>query len=136
MKSAETKLIGGCLCGSVRYAATGEPKSVGLCHCESCRRASGAPVVSWFVIALDQFAITGELTRYASSADVVRAFCAKCGTPISYVHRDAPSLIELTSATLDEPDRLVPTRESWLSEKIAWMCVDPARQHFPASSGE
>jgi hypothetical protein len=136
MPATESKVTGGCLCGSARYTTTGEPRSVGLCHCQSCRRAGGAPVVSWFVVSLDEFSMTGALTHYASSAEVVRGFCATCGTPISYAHSDAPDLIEITSATLDEPDRFVPTRESWLSEKIAWMCVDPARDHFSRSSGE
>lgn len=34
---------GGCLCGAVRFA-TGQPKSVFWCHCQSCRKHSGAPV--------------------------------------------------------------------------------------------
>jgi hypothetical protein len=35
---------GGCLCGAVRFVATGEPESVAWCHCQSCRKHSGAPV--------------------------------------------------------------------------------------------
>lgn len=124
------------MCGAVRYEMTGKPRSVGLCHCKSCRRASGAPVVSWFVCHVDQLVMTGELTRYASSREVIRGFCGTCGTPISYTHTDAPDLVELTSATLDEPDLLVPTRESWLSEKVAWMCVDRARRLHQRSSQE
>jgi len=35
---------GGCLCGAVRFVATGQPKWMAWCHCQSCRRHSGAPV--------------------------------------------------------------------------------------------
>jgi hypothetical protein len=35
---------GGRICGAVRFAATGQPKWVAWCHCQSCRRHSGAPV--------------------------------------------------------------------------------------------
>ena len=40
-------LEGGCLCGAVRYRISGSPLSSVNCHCESCRRASGAPAVAW-----------------------------------------------------------------------------------------
>jgi hypothetical protein len=38
------QIEGGCLCGAVRFVATGEPLNVAWCHCESCRKHSGAPV--------------------------------------------------------------------------------------------
>ena len=34
---------GRCLCGAVRFRAWGPPKWVMWCHCDSCRRHSGAP---------------------------------------------------------------------------------------------
>ena len=37
---------GGCLCGAVRYQATGVPLVTGHCHCADCRRHNGAPVVT------------------------------------------------------------------------------------------
>ena len=60
---------GGCLCGAVRFLATGQPKGVYWCHCQSCRRHSGAPV-SVFV-AFDRAAYTvskGEITRFELDA--------------------------------------------------------------------
>jgi len=35
---------GGCQCGAVRYRAIEIPLARTLCHCRSCRRASGAPL--------------------------------------------------------------------------------------------
>ena len=40
---------GGCSCGQVRFEATGAPVRVGICHCFTCRKFSGAPF-STFVI--------------------------------------------------------------------------------------
>ena len=40
---------GGCLCGSVRYRVAGDPVAATLCHCRSCRRASGGTNVAWAV---------------------------------------------------------------------------------------
>jgi hypothetical protein len=44
---------GGCLCGAVRFEARGEPTGSSHCHCEMCRRASGAPVVTFIGFAKD-----------------------------------------------------------------------------------
>jgi len=41
---------GGCLCGAVRYRMVGAPLSSAICHCASCRRASGAPTVAWLTV--------------------------------------------------------------------------------------
>lgn len=46
MSSQLTIFKGGCMCGAVRYQAQGTPVSVIYCHCESCRRHTGAPVVA------------------------------------------------------------------------------------------
>lgn len=39
--------VGGCLCGTIRYRAEGVPKWIAYCHCQSCRRATGAPVTAY-----------------------------------------------------------------------------------------
>ncbi|MGY8998044.1 MAG: GFA family protein, partial [Alphaproteobacteria bacterium] len=33
MVTAGKTTTGGCMCGGVRYEATGEPRAVGHCHC-------------------------------------------------------------------------------------------------------
>jgi len=126
---------GGCLCGTVRYRVNGEPISSSVCHCPTCRRASGAPAVAWFVVRLDHFELLrGELSTFASSAPVIRQFCGRCGSQIVYRHDDAPALIELTTATLDDPEVFPPTREIWLSHRLSWEAVDPRREQDPEES--
>jgi len=39
--SGSSRAEGGCLCGAVRYSVTGTPVARTLCHCISCRRATG-----------------------------------------------------------------------------------------------
>jgi hypothetical protein len=33
-----------CFCGAVQFTVTGEPASMGYCHCTSCRHWSASPV--------------------------------------------------------------------------------------------
>lgn len=61
----EAEYHGGCLCGALRYLAAGTARDVCYCHCETCRRASGAPVVAWATFPAAGFAIVqGTLARY------------------------------------------------------------------------
>jgi len=75
---------GGCLCGAVRFVATGQPKWVAWCHCQSCRRHSGAPVSVFAAFERAVYVVTkGEITKFSSSPGVQRGFCAKCGSTLT-----------------------------------------------------
>ena len=58
--------MGGCLCGAVRYEATGRPYNVSHCHCIDCRRASGAPFVTWASFRRSEFRFTKGQPRNVS----------------------------------------------------------------------
>lgn len=121
---------GGCLCGAVRYRFRGDPSTCTVCHCRSCRLASGATPVAWLVVPLERFTWLGAPpSTFRSTPPVQRSFCARCGTPIAYQHDDAPHEIELTTATLDEPERFPPRYEIWLEDKLAWVTANPQRPH-------
>jgi hypothetical protein len=128
---------GGCLCGVVRYRIGGAPLATSMCHCHSCRRASGAPSVAWAVFATADFAFgTGRPITFRSSPPVVRTFCGKCGTPLTYQHDESPGTIDVTTASLDFPERFAPMREIWLDDKLAWEPVNEALPHFRRTSRE
>lgn len=128
-------MLGGCLCGAIQYEAEGPFHSVSICHCRSCRLASGAPTVSWFVLPHDRFRwLKGKPKVFASSPPVKRGFCDQCGTQLTYQHTDAPSDIEVTTLSLDDPSLVQPTKEIWLSERIAWVPVDATLDHYPGES--
>jgi hypothetical protein len=128
---------GGCLCNSIRYRITAVPLAQGRCHCRSCRLAAGAPSVAWIVLGRSDFTfVTGEPIRYRSSPSVVRSFCGKCGTPLTYQHDDSPDSIDVTTATLDRPDAFPPTREVWTEHKVAWEVLDEDLRHYRRGSSE
>ncbi|MBX3627270.1 MAG: GFA family protein [Rhizobacter sp.] len=121
---------GGCLCGAVRYRFSGEPSTSSVCHCRSCRLASGATPVAWLVVPLERFTWLGAPpSTFRSTPPVQRSFCARCGTPIAYQRNDALHEIELTTATLDEPERFPPRYEIWLEDKLAWATANPQLPH-------
>lgn len=126
---------GGCLCGAVRYQARRAPAAATLCHCRSCRRATGGVTVAWVVFAAEDVAITqGNVTQYASSPGIHWGFCGACGSLVTYRRASRPTHLDITTATLDDPDRFPPTVEIWTDHKIAWEASNPDLPHRARSS--
>jgi len=121
-------LEGGCLCGATRYRVAGRVANLCFCHCRSCRLASGAPYVAWGTFGVASFELLGAPpAEHASSAKVLRRFCATCGTTLTYAHAARPEELDVALATLDEPGALRPEFHIWVSEKLPWVILD----HLP-----
>lgn len=125
-------LSGGCWCGTVRYEAGGTPSHETNCHCNICRRVSGAPYVAWFSVPLAQFRyISGEPVRFESTPGCVRSFCGKCGTPLTFHSAQHAELIDVTIGSLDEPQRVAPRDHTWTRSKLPWVALDDGLPAYP-----
>lgn len=112
---------GGCLCGAVRFRATGRPKWVLWCHCQSCRKHSGAPASVFVAFETTAIAsLAGEIAQYASSPGVVRGFCRGCGSTLSCSNAGWPGEIHLHVGAFDQAVRLAPHGEIFPDERLAW----------------
>jgi hypothetical protein len=130
-----TRYAGGCLCGAVRYEASGAARNLCYCHCESCRRAAGSPAVAWGTFERGSFRIMrGRLAEFRSSPPVVRGFCAGCGSCLTYSHEARPEEIDVTLATLDEAAQLTPRMHVWVADKLPWVKIDDGLPQFPGSA--
>ena len=134
------ELSGGCHCGSVRYRVNGELQYAALCHCSDCRKSAGAPVVSWAAFANDALTIEqGNVTTHNSSGSAMRSFCPRCGTGLFYRNEAVlPGLVDIQSATLDDPDALPPQVHIQVAERINWMESQhslPTFDRYPAGPG-
>lgn len=126
---------GGCLCGAVRYRATSAPIAATLCHCRSCRLATGAPSVAWAVFRAGDFVfVLGQPKEFSSSPDVVRGFCGACGTPLTYRRPSKANTIDVTTATLDAANDFAPLKEIWVADKLSWECLNDLIPHYAGSS--
>jgi len=113
---------GGCLCGAVRYRTLGNRCEATHCHCQTCRKSSTAPFVSWVTFTVAAFAfIKGKPLEYASSSRVVRSFCGRCGTPLTYCHDSRPDLIDVTVCSLDQPDLITPLDHIWTQYQLGFI---------------
>ena len=124
-------ITGGCFCGRVQYEVDPEAAKPSVCHCAGCRRASAAPAVAWVTVPAAAFRVVqGVLSTVrgreseqgtCDGCGGVRGFCADCGTHITFVGDDRTHEVDITTCSLEDPDRFAPTEDVFTRAKVAWM---------------
>jgi hypothetical protein len=95
-----------------------------------CRRAAGAIVVARLTVASDAFAWTkGEPTIYHSSEKAERCFCPACGTQL--ILRDEADYVDVTLASLDDPEAVRPGYHIWTASRIDWFDTKDDLPRYP-----
>jgi hypothetical protein len=113
---------GRCLCGAVRFAAKGAPKWVLWCHCESCRRHSGAPASVFVAFENDAVSVTqGAIRKYRSSPGTERGFCESCGSTLTCASDRLPTETHFHIGAFDQAKDLKPTGELFADERLPWL---------------
>lgn len=107
------EFTGGCLCGDVRFTASGRPDRIGVCHCLDCRKHHGAVFYAAAIFPQGAVRVDGETRDYAG-----RHFCPGCGSSIFARSGDE---IELHLGAMDAADQFVPTYEGWTEHRESWL---------------
>ena len=119
-----SKKRGHCYCGSVSFEIDGDPVKVAHCHCESCRRSSGAAMVTSAGYRPEQIQLTGrEPKKFETDDGVTRTFCGHCGSSFSY-KKVKSNYIFVYLGLFDDPENLIPEVHMMYSEKVSWMKID------------
>lgn len=115
---------GGCLCGAVRFEAGGNPELVAACHCDSCRRHTGAPVAVYADFLRDRIRYSGRRpAEFESSPGAWRGFCGDCGSTLYFRGDARPGMIHLHIGSFDPGHGLVPVAEENVGDQLAWISV-------------
>lgn len=126
------KITGGCLCGAVRYEFAAEPMFPGYCHCRQCQKRSGSGHATAFAIPAASLQITGEVKRYASTADsgntVQHGFCPECGSTVTGNSTGIPDLAVIHAGSLDNPSVFKPSMHVYAATAQPW---DPIHDDLP-----
>ena len=122
MERIDITVTGGCQCGAVRYRATQMLDNAHICHCRMCQKAVGNLFAA--LVAAPNEALTwtrGAPAAFRSSEHVDRGFCAACGTPLTYWTTNYGPTIDVTTASLDDPEAFPPVAHVWTSHKLGWV---------------
>jgi hypothetical protein len=115
-------LKGGCYCGAIRYQAEAAPYNETSCHCSICRRTAGAPFVAWFSVRRGAFRIVqGKPMSFRSTPAALRQFCGRCGTQLTFESSETPDDVDVTTASLDDPNAVPPRDHTRTSSRLSWI---------------
>lgn len=126
---------GGCLCGAIRYRATARPLRGVICHCEMCRRHSGAPALAF--VHFPKASFTWLLTEprwYRSSPYAERGFCPECGSTVGMREAVLADRVQICAGSLDEPGRIRIQDHVWTRSQLPWFEIQDDLPRFPHSS--
>lgn len=112
-------ISGHCLCGAVRFTAKIASGDVDVCHCDMCRRWTGAPFFALAHGGATHFEGVENIGVYKSSEWGERAFCKICGTSL-YWRLIGSNEYALSAGTLDNQSKLTLTTEIFIDEKPAY----------------
>ncbi|MBX7145939.1 MAG: GFA family protein [Alphaproteobacteria bacterium] len=119
------KINGSCLCKQIAFTLILPVQWVAHCHCSMCRKAQGAPFVTWVGVLKKNFVLNlyKSLTDYHSSPDAQRSFCSICGSPLFFQSKRWPEEIHITRASLPDNTNLQPTAHCFYSDKAPWIDI-------------
>jgi len=128
---------GSCFCGAVTIMVSGQPLSMGYCHCESCRRWSASPISAFALFRLDAVKITAgaeHVDSYSKTPPSLRKWCKLCGGHLLTEH-PAARLVDVYPAVLAELD--FKPREHVHYQEAVLRIVDslPKHKDLPKSAG-
>ena len=103
-----------------------------VCHCSDCRRAAGAPMVAWFTVPRSDYrVVAGAPTRFASSDRVTRTFCPRCGTSLTFEGDEFPDEVDITTASLDDPEAMPPLDHTRTKTQLSWVRLADGLPAYP-----
>lgn len=125
------RLVGSCLCGTVRFSVPDAFNYALNCHCSQCRRATGSAFKPFAGIERNQFAVTAgsdSLLIFGEEA-AHDARCRKCGSLLYSVVRDG-AYVHVTLGTLLDTPTIRPTAHIFVGSKAPWYTItDQLPQH-------
>ena len=122
-------ILGGCLCGEIRFEVSDAPDSAYLCHCRNCQRAHAAPYAALIIVQPAQLRVLqGSPARYERTSDsgnmTFREFCSNCGSQLFSGNVAFGQFKAVKIMTFDNPNLVKPDRHVWVESAVDWVCMN------------
>src|SRR5215469_11783999 len=118
---------GGCQCGAIQFEVD-RVFDVIYCHCNHCRRSSGAPVLLTAGVAAKDFRLVrGSPREYQTSESGRSFFCGTCGAGLygEYFSENHPFATDgryfsVRIGAFEDPERIPPQVHQFVRHKLSW----------------
>ena len=135
----QTTLLGGCLCGSVRYEISGDPQRFYHCHCSRCRKATGTGHASNLLVKPGAIKwLKGEelirAYKIPEAKRFTRCFCSVCGSAVPRYVKET-NFIVIPAGSLDSDPAIHPQARIFWDSRARWSCSGdqlPVHAEYPA----
>ena len=117
----KSKNTGSCLCGKVKVTAHQASKSVGACHCSTCRKWGGSAFMEIDCGTNVDFDGLENISIFDSSQWAERGFCKECGTHLFYRLKEN-KLHMMPVGLFDDDSELEFTSQVFIDEKPNYYC--------------
>jgi len=113
------ELVGGCLCGKVRFRTNQAPMRTLACHCKFCQRMTGSSYFAESMFPMDAVSFNdGSLSHYehiseGSKKKVFVHFCSNCGTTVSLTFERWPDIRGISRGCYDDPNAVEVSSHIW-----------------------
>jgi hypothetical protein len=128
------KVTGGCICGDVRFAYTGEPTFVMNCHCSRCRKAKSAALATNAFVSEDQLQwISGaeNIVNYdlPGAERFGHAFCGRCGCSLPR-QAAGTGVFNIPVGSLDNAPGVDARGHIYVGSKAPWFDISDPRPRW------
>ena len=112
---------GHCLCGAVEITVKKMKPTICACHCHSCRRWSGGPLLSVDCGTEVVFSNNEAISYFKSSDWAKRGFCKHCGSHIFYLFT-AEKKYFMPIGLFEQNNAMVLDHQIFIEEKPPYYC--------------
>jgi hypothetical protein len=131
------RIIGGCLCGAVRFEVTGPFLRASHCHCSRCRKHSGTAVCTQARVRREHFRLlAGEASirvyRPAPGA-AVKAFCSTCGSSLFGGSWPDGQEVSIRLGAFDSDPGIRPQYHTFVDSRAPWDEITDGLPEFPGA---
>ncbi len=126
---------GGCLCGAIRYQVKSDPVRVANCHCDDCRRTTGASfTTNVFVKEEDLTILQGSPRSFqhpsGSGATMTKEFCGDCGSPLFGSGSGSTGVKNVKVGSIDDASRIRPSINVFVSKALPFTVLADDTEKF------
>ena len=118
------EIYGSCFCNAVQYKLDVAPKAVVNCHCNFCRKHSGAAFSTYAVVpeaGLEIIAGQDSISAFQFKDNAYKHFCKQCGSPIYNKNVRYQGLRMVYLGGISESSDIVPTANIYCESQLVWV---------------